>query len=149
DSISKVGKPDPPPHPRLTFVPFESTPPVRDGFYLIHVNPDKDGNLAVDFTVFNPSEKSAQMVDGWLDICDACSFVKEPDAFDRPTGMRDNTRHTTIQLLNPKASLPKKTVVLKLKEQSLSSFDIAWRYSCDLCEHSNQELQIIRCIVDR
>jgi hypothetical protein len=132
-SISKVGKPDPPIPPQLLFSLWSEDPKAASPLLASSLRPNKDGLFTVDFSIGNNSHSAARSIDIWIDVCDDCSFAKEPDGFDRPTGMRDQTRHRVASLLNPGASLPKLTVEVKLSKP-FTSFEIGMRYSCEICE---------------
>lgn len=129
-SISKVGKPDPPIPATLVFTLWsEETFPLL----LSSLAPNEDGIYTIDFAVSNTSSSTAaRQVDTWIDICEACTFAKEPSGFDRPDGMRNGTRHMTIQILNPSTSIGTKTIAVKLSKP-LDSFDMGFRYTCELC----------------
>jgi hypothetical protein len=129
-SINKVGKPDPPIPVKLEFTLWGtgSDWPILT----TSLRPNKEGVFSVDFTVTNRSPTAAHSVDVWVDICTPCIFAKEPDGFDRPSGMPDQTRHMVIGLLNPEASLSKRTIEIKVPRPT-DYFVIGWRYSCELC----------------
>lgn len=136
ESISKVGKPDPPTPANLTFTLWS-----EDAFPVLmsSLKPDKDGIFTVDFSVENTSITSARAIDMWIDICLDCTFASEPNGFDRPSGMREQTRHMAIQTLNHRASLPKETIAIKLK-RPLASFQVAMRYSCEVCRADTEQM---------
>lgn len=101
---------------------------------LAKLRPDKDGVFNVDFIIANNSDYPARQADVWIDVCNDCSFSKEPDGFDRPRGLRNQTRHMMISLLNPRASTEKYTLSVK-PLKSFPAFEIQMRYSCDICKY--------------
>jgi hypothetical protein len=132
ESIGKVGKPDPPTPAKMQFSLWSETSPIP--VLRFALQPDKSGVYTVDFLVTNLSDATtAHLVDTWLDLCEDCSFAKEPTGFSRPTGMRDQTRYMRIDVLNPKASTEKQSVQIKLGKPSYSAFEITWRCSCEVC----------------
>jgi hypothetical protein len=132
-SIGKVGKPDPPIPPHLIFGLWSVTAPMGQPLLETPLRPNADGVFAIEFSVGNvPPTSVARSVDVWIDICEECSFAKEPEGFDRPPGMLDQTRHTMIGFLNPGAAFGKKTIEVKPLKR-FSSFIIQMRYACDVC----------------
>jgi hypothetical protein len=132
-SIGKVGKPDPPVPSQLEFSLWSDDLKSPSPLLATSLRPNKDGIFTVDFSAFNRSKTAAHSVDIWIDLCDdGCVFAKEPSGFDRPVGMREQTRHMMVVLLNPAAALPKQTVEIKLLK-SYTSFEMGFRYSCEVC----------------
>ncbi len=129
-SIGKVGKPDPPDLASLQFtlVQENSTEPLLAAL----LRADKDGFFEVTFSALNTSKVAIHLADVWIDVCDRCKFAKEPAGLDKPAGMRDQTRHMQIYLLNPGAALPKETIYVSLLDPA-PGFDIGLRYSCEAC----------------
>lgn len=130
DSISKVGKPEPPTPASLLFSLWSED--VVYPSLSAALRPDKEGVITVDWALLNMSPTAAHTVDMWIDICLDCTFAKEPSNFDRPAGMRDQTRHLFWQTMNPGATLPKQTIEVKLKVPH-DRFDVGFRYSCEVC----------------
>ena len=143
-SISKVGKPDPPAPAKLQFTLWGQGAPWP--VLTSSLRPDKDGVFSVEYAASNLSSTSANNVDIWLDICTLCSFAKEPDGFDRPAGMPDQTRHMMISLLNPGASMPKKTAQIKMPLPT-DSFVVGWIYSSELCGGGMAPEQLAKILV--
>jgi hypothetical protein len=132
-SISKIGKPDPPVPSKLEFTLWSDDARPLHPVLASAVRADKDGIFTVDFTIGNTSQTAAHSADVWIDICIKCSFAKEPSGLDRPSGMRDQTRHLQIGLLNPGTSLQKQSVAVKLLDPQLIFFEVGMRYSCEVC----------------
>jgi hypothetical protein len=132
-SIGKVGKPDPPVPPNLQFTLWSDDTTAPFPLKASAVRADRDGAYHVEFSLVNASETAARSVDVWIDICDECSFVKEPSGFDRPSGMRGQTRHMMFNLMNPSTSIPKQAVDIKLLKV-FATFEVQLRYSCDGCK---------------
>jgi len=143
-SIGKVGKPDPPTPPHLLLSLWSPTTPMEQPLLETSLRPNADGVFSIEFSIANvPPTSAAHSVDVWIDICTECTFAKEPEGFDRPTGMPDQTRHMMINLLNPGVTLAKKTIEVKLNKPFLD-FLIQLRYACDVCGvHSGQQAKII------
>lgn len=129
DSISKVGKPDPPVRAQLS-VRLVQANAAQAALYA-----DKDGVYAVPLSISNNSVTAVHEVDIWIDLCGVCEFVKEDGIFSRPTGLRDETRYIHLPLLNPHISLATQTISLKMKTQVLNmqTFQVGFRYSCEAC----------------
>jgi hypothetical protein len=134
-SISKVGKPEPPIPASLVFSLWTDAPTDDSPIVVKSFHATKDGNYLVSFAVSNKSVTAAHQVDMWVDICDVCTFAKEPSGFDRPEGMREQTRHRMWPLLNSYTSTNKMEIEIKPKGE-LSDFEIGFRYSCEVCVKS-------------
>jgi hypothetical protein len=134
-SIGKVGKPDPPEIPKLRFslwrddlrqdtVPLEST----------SVQADKDGAFEVPFFIMNDSSVVAQNVEIWVQLCDSCSFAKEPEGFDKPEGTVDRVRHRSLGSIAAGAAIrDKNTVLVRVNVPNASSFSIVFKSTCLTC----------------
>jgi hypothetical protein len=96
------------------------------------VNPDKDGNYPVAFSVTNTSDTPAENVDIGLSLCISCSFATEPVGFDKPAGSEETARHKSIPLLNPGTRLEKITILVKVPKEA-RTFIVDFRYSCKTC----------------
>jgi hypothetical protein len=130
-SIGKVGKPDPPIPAKLTFTLWDLTATVDNPVLSKTVDPDKDGAFPVEFALINGSESTADTIDIWVEVCDLCSFVKEPVGFEHPAGGDDHIRHRMIGSLNPGVTFEKITILVK--SSAPNPFQIAFRYSCKTC----------------
>ena len=138
DSISRVGKPEPPIPARMQF----SLWPGGDQPLLFASSPtDKDGAFSVDFTVKNNSPTAIHSADVWINICRSCVFTKEPDGSDRPKGLDEKTAHIVVGILNPGASLEKKTILLRFSGPE-SQVQISMRYSCEVCVRDSLTEQV-------
>jgi hypothetical protein len=132
-SIGKVGKADPPERAKLQFslwpVPNTNVNPLT----VIPLTPDAEGVVSVDFSFTNTFAAAAEKIDFWIEVCEACVFVKEPPNFDKPPGTMETVRHRLLLgILNPGTTFEKTTILVKPKE-SLNQFQIAFRYSCETC----------------
>jgi hypothetical protein len=131
-SIGKVGKADPPIPARLVFTLWEMTATVEKPVLSKTVQPDTEGNFPVDVSFFNGSESSADSVDIWIQLCEKCSFAKEPTGFEKVPGADDRVRHRMIGSLNPGVSFEKMSILVK----SLATdgfFQIGFHYACKTC----------------
>lgn len=105
------------------------------------VTPNSDDTFTVDFGATNTSDTAATMGEIWVQVCDQCTFAKEPINFDKPDGSINQVRHSQFQALNPGISL-KMTIDVKVPV-TLAAFDLALRYSCQTCGQI-KDAQIIR-----
>jgi hypothetical protein len=128
ESISKVGKPDPPDLARLQFSLFGDAFPTFETF----IRADDNQVFNIDFMVKNVSGVTARNGDLWVYICDTCTFAKEPDGFDKPKGLIETGRHKAFDHLNPGTGLEKMTVNIKLGK-AFGKFVVGFNYSCDGC----------------
>jgi len=130
-SISKVGV-APVKYAQLQFAfwPEDLTKSPTDVIRAIPTG--SDGVLTVDFTVTNISDTPAMTVELWVQLCNDCSFAKEPQGFEKPSGMGDRTRHKQFQQLNPGVSLEKMTIDLKTSRPYRTVL-VDFRYSCATC----------------
>jgi len=64
---------------RLVFSLWDATASVDHPVLSKFVHPNSDGSYTVEFSVGNASEVTAESVDLWLRVCDACSFVTIPN----------------------------------------------------------------------
>lgn len=131
-SIGKVGKPEPPDLASLQFGLWEENSSTAGPILTSSLRPDKDGVFTVAFWLTNNSNTAMHSVDVWIDICDHCMFTQEPAGFERPTGMRDQTRHVRISLLNPGVGTEKGILHIK-PARPFTQFEVAMRYSCEVC----------------
>jgi hypothetical protein len=96
------------------------------------LSPGDDETLTVDFMVTNISDTPATTGELWVQICDECSFTKEPQGFDKPAGTPDMTRHKSFPSLNPGVTLEKMTIEFKMMKR-FDSIDVGLRDSCATC----------------
>lgn len=135
------------PHPlvpaALTFTLWDPQASAEHPALIQIVSPDKDGNFPVNFTIANGSDTTAEEIDIWLDICHDCSFAKEPEGFENPSGTDPHVRHRSWPSLNPGVNLQEMTAVIKAPVAS--RFEIGIRYSCKTCggTHPRQVASII------
>lgn len=129
-SISKVGTARPN-YAQLQFSLFATT---TDQMPLLTESLDsgENGTLTVDFVVTNTSDSAATSGDLWVQICDECVFVKEPQGFDKPAGTTETIRHKSFPGLNPGVTLEKMTIDFKMMKR-FNSVDVSFRYSCATC----------------
>lgn len=130
-SIGKVGKPDPPIPAKLLFTLWRTTGTTNEAKLSETAQPDSEGNFAVDFTIMNVSDTTAEAIDIWIQICDVCSFAKEPAGFEKVPGALDQVRHRMLSSLNPGVSFEKTTIIVNAS--TVNAFQIALHYSCKTC----------------
>lgn len=134
NSISKVGKPDPPEKAKVS---FSLWPFYGDSADLANsLTPDKDGVFTVDVTFRDVANTAAASnMDVWLDICSKCRYVSEPAGFDKPAGIDEHVRHLLIPLLNPGITFQKTSIRLRLEDDVRNApyFDIGFTYACQGC----------------
>lgn len=144
ESISKVGKPDPPIPANIQFSLWSETMPLP--ILRSTLRPDKDGIYTVEFVVTNLSDTTtAHLIDTWVDLCMDCSFATEPQQFGRPAGMRDQTRYRRIEVLNPGASTEKQSLQIRFAKPGFTNFEIGWRSSCEVC---GKGMQFAKATID-
>jgi hypothetical protein len=142
-SIGKVGKPDPPIPAKLVFSLWDAKSTSDNPTLKTAIQPDKDGSYPVDFTFINDSSTTAETIDFWIQICDQCSFEKEPEGFEKLAGSDEHVRHRMAQSVNPGVALQKMTVAVK-PPVGATGFDVAFRYSCKTCAGKVTGNQIAR-----
>jgi hypothetical protein len=130
--LSKVGKPDPPETVRFQASLWPDSADVSWPIVKRTIAPNADGNIPVDVTFRNISGTSVSNADIWIELAPHCTFVSEPEGFDRPAGQPESTRHRVITLINPGVTMAKMTLMIKV-EKPFTTFDIAFRYSCQWC----------------
>jgi hypothetical protein len=130
-NLVKIGKPEPPTPAVLTFSLWSSEASLEKPLTLQYVPPDSDGNFPVDFTFGNSSQSSAKSIDIWIQLCELCSFAKEPDGFEHPAGVSDQIRHRRMGDLNSGMTVEKMTILIKAPRSQ--NFQIAFRYACENC----------------
>lgn len=128
-SVGKIGKPDP---AKLQVSFWQTTQDLSFPILKKTVAPDADGTITAEITVKNVFGSSANTVDAWILIGDACHFASEPAGFDRPPGMEETERHLLIQNINPQVSLGKLALRLKI-DKPFAGTEIQFWYSCQSC----------------
>jgi hypothetical protein len=140
-NLGKVGKPDPPVPAALNFTLWDLNAsidrPVRTRF----LQPDADGNFPVEFSFVDVSTTSAKAIDIWVQLCDACSFAKEPAGFEHPAGGLDQVRHRHIGDLNSGIAFEK--ITLSVKAPRSPGFQVGFRYTCENCGGKVSENQVV------
>jgi hypothetical protein len=116
---------------RLVFTLWDERATIDAPIISKYIAASSDGNFLVEFAVTNPTGVAADYPEIWLRICDGCSFVGEPQGFDRPIGMEEKSRHKSWPSLNPGVNTEKLTALIKCDENS--AFQIGLRYSCKNC----------------
>jgi hypothetical protein len=137
-------KPLPPELARLQFS-FLVTNITNFPLLIKSMSPNSENVYTVDFTVRNISKVMAKNGDLWVQICDQCSFAKEPGGFVKRDGSDIHVRHKNFQNLNAGVLLEKMTVDVQIGPP-YSSFDTALDYACENCISSpkQQSLKVIR-----
>ena len=131
-SIGKVGKPNPPIPATLTFTLWDTAASLEKPVLSKTIQPDSDGNFPVEISFFNGSESAADSIDFWIQLCEKCSYAKEPPGFEKVSGADDRVRHRMIGSLNSGVSFEKTSVLVK----SLATdgfFQIGFHYACKTC----------------
>jgi len=131
ESISKVGKPEP---PELAKLQFSFGVPVLDMFPLRFqtVKANQDGTVTIEFTGRNVSRVSARSVDMWVQICSGCSYAKEPRNFQKLDGDDPRVRYRRLGDLNPGVLIVKTSLEL-IVPAGFAGFDTSFGYSCENC----------------
>lgn len=133
-SIGKVGKPDPPERPKLTFSLWkdelrgEDFPLEEDA-----ISPDANGNYQVRFAIRNESSVVAQGIEIWVRVCDLCTFGTEPKEFESFKGMDVRERHRSIPALNPGVTLIEGNEFSVKIPPQLTRFSMMFRSTCNTC----------------
>ena len=91
------------------------------------------GTFSVEFTARNISSVQARDLEIWVQICQACSYAKEPDQFDKPQGSDEHIRHRVFGNLNAGVFMNKMSVDVRLTS-SFTSFSTSFNYACANCE---------------
>jgi len=105
---------------------------VDNPFLTQTVQPDQEGTVSIDFLGVNRSDVPAKSLELWVQICDSCSFVKEPDRFEKMKGNLETIRHRSWGLLNPGTATDVMTIKVKPPTKG-SPFQIGFTYSCETC----------------
>ncbi len=143
-SIGKVGKPESPIPARLVFTLFDLAATVDKPVLSKTIQPDSDGNFPVEWAFINASESTADQIDVWIQVCDKCSFAKEPEGFEKIPGADEHVRHRLIQSINGSVAFEKVTILVKC---SLSNpFQIGFKYACKTCGGKVQPIQFATII---
>jgi hypothetical protein len=129
--IGKVGTSEPPTPAHLMFTLWDDSVTADKPVLQEIVQPDSDGNFPVEFTFLNTTDTYADTIDVWIQICDGCTFAKEPDGFEKLAGQLDQVRHLVVPGLNGGVNLQKQTISVKLPR--LAPFQISFHYSCKTC----------------
>ena len=93
---------------------------------------ETDGTYKVYFGGKNVSDTTAEDLEFWTELCQDCSYAKEPEGFDRPSGTDESTRHRIFGILNPGVNTNKMELDIKLGKPH-ESFDFGVKYSCKSC----------------
>jgi hypothetical protein len=97
------------------------------------VLPDPEGTSAlVDISFRNTSKETAKNVEFWLQVCDGCSFAKEPSGFEKFLGSSEQVRHRRIGDLHPGVFFEKTSIEVGFNP-AFSSFAVSFSYACDNC----------------
>jgi hypothetical protein len=101
---------------------------------------DSTGTISVDFMATNVSDTTATLFELWVEICEECTYTKEPDKFENVAGTIPTVRHRIFGNLNPGVSTEKMTVQIKPPASALNSpFNVGFMYSCQSCGKRGQE----------
>jgi hypothetical protein len=102
--------------------------------------------LKIEFTSRNVSSVLASRAELWVEICNVCSFVTEPEHFDNPS-KDELIRHRMFGDINPGVSMEKMGVSIGIPAQ-YQSCDISFKYSCANCENDDK-IQTLHVILKR
>ena len=151
-NIAKVGRPDPPEQPKITFTLLRDDPTqLRETDFPLLVTsktPDSDGTFTIDFLARNTSNVIAENVELWVVLCDACSFVKEPQGFDRADGSPANVRHRQWGPLNAGVNIGKMTIQMK-PNGKFSYMGLTFAYACKLCSAPETNKQDVKIVISK
>jgi hypothetical protein len=136
--LGKVGKPEPPELPKLQFSLWKDDIQVAETPILTEtVQQEDDGTIPVEFFFTNISNVAADSVDMWVHICTTCSFAKEPEGFDKPAGINEQTRHRIFASINPGVSFQKSLVAFTSPTPPTGGktfrVGMSFSYSCKNC----------------
>jgi hypothetical protein len=134
-SIGKVGKPDPPERPKITFTLLKNGNLPESEFPLLVLaqSPNSDNVFSIDFLARNTSNAPAENAELWIEVCQECSFNKEPTNFERAPGAPETERHRQWALLNAGVATGTMTIEVKLKG-NFQRFPITFAYACKGCD---------------
>lgn len=129
ESIGKV-KPSEPQFAKLQFSLYD--PSASEPVVVASMRADPEGVFSVDFVARNSSDTSTKMGDLWIQLCEVCTYAKEPEGFDKPKGINESSRHQVFSMLNPGVTLEKMNVQIKITKP-VPWFELGFRYSCETC----------------
>jgi hypothetical protein len=133
ESIGKVGKPEPPQLAKLRFTLWtdatnsEQFPLVTETTLQVH-----EGSVAVEFTIQNIADVSAEDGELWIRICGDCRFAKEPEGFNHFKGAPEQDRHKAFQRMLPGIALEKMTAEI-VPPPIGNRFEVDLFYGCKNC----------------
>ena len=111
---------------------FSFAPCDDSAIHAMSLPRDPSGNVTVRFTVMNFSNANA--LDGFimLQICDQCSFVKEPDKFNKLAGQKETQRNYDFDRILPMQSLPDFEFTMHVPP-AFNNAIVAVNYRCKTC----------------
>jgi hypothetical protein len=133
ESIGKVGKPEPPQLAKLRFTLWtdvmnsEQFPLIKEIALPVH-----EGSVAVEFTIQNIADASAEDGELWIRICRDCRFAKEPEGFNHFKGQTEQDRHKSFQRILPGIALEKMTAEI-IPPPLSNRFEVDLFYGCKNC----------------
>jgi len=142
--LGKIGKPELPGNAEFQFSLWRDG--ILDEDWPIEstlATPELDGSYKVQFVMRNTSSIEAKNVDFWINICSYCAFAKEPEGFDRPSGMDEHLRHRMFQSINPGVGSPMSTIYVKPLHPELGFFDVSFAASCAACAKLNKSKDFV------
>lgn len=132
-NIGKVGAPPLPVKARLQFSLWHDNITDEEMPLLLEaIGYDKDGSVPVEFSFTNVSPISAEAIDIWVNLCDGCTFAKEPSGFENPSQAVTMRHKGIFPLLNPGVTGEIETIVVNVPHE-FPRFSILLRYSCKTC----------------
>jgi hypothetical protein len=118
---------------KLQFSFWSDDPVVSFPIKMITVDLHPINAVTFSFTVKNIGEATAQNIDTWIQICDQCSFVREPEGFMRPNGMNNKSLTRTIPRLSVGSNWEKMTCDITVPAYG-QFVAVLFKWSCDTCE---------------
>jgi len=143
--LGKVGKPDPPEQANLQFSLWRDGG-IKDSEFPLeteHVSQGTDGNYSVSLVVKNISNVAANSLDVWVHLCSTCTFVKEPDGFEKPTGIAEGSRHAFAGDLNSGVTWRATTITFTPPNPPTNQAGIAFSWTCKNCGKMKQTKDLI------
>jgi hypothetical protein len=96
-NLGKVGKSDPPELAKLRVSLWkEGQSQTEEPVESETIQQNADGSVTAQFLIRNISSTEADDPDIWVVICSVCTYVKEPEGFEKAQGTAEQERHLHI-----------------------------------------------------